>query len=68
VVLNALVLNALPSEIDADNLLRLMKTDALVQKFRDLNVWRRGDERAPHKPPWTVSMNARSASLTIGNL
>jgi hypothetical protein len=28
----------------------LTKTDALVQKFRDLNVWRRGDERAPHKP------------------
>ena len=33
-----------------DNLLALTKTDALVQKFRDLNVWRRGDERAPHKP------------------
>ena len=33
-----------------DNLLTLTKTDALVQKFRDLNVWRRGDERAPHKP------------------
>jgi putative restriction endonuclease len=28
----------------------LTKTDALVQKFGDLNVWRRGDERAPHKP------------------
>jgi len=33
-----------------DNLLTLTKTDALVRKFRDLNVWRRGDERAPHKP------------------
>src|SRR5437667_12519429 len=33
-----------------DNLLTLTKTDALVQRFRDLNVWRRGDERAPHKP------------------
>lgn len=28
----------------------LTKTDELVQRFRDLNVWRRGDERAPHKP------------------
>lgn len=28
----------------------MTKTDALVQKFRDLNVWRRGTERAPHKP------------------
>jgi putative restriction endonuclease len=28
----------------------LTKTDALLQRFRDLNVWRRGDERAPHKP------------------
>jgi putative restriction endonuclease len=26
------------------------KTDALLRQFRDLNVWRRGDERAPHKP------------------
>jgi putative restriction endonuclease len=26
------------------------KTDALLREFRDLNVWRRGDERAPHKP------------------
>jgi hypothetical protein len=33
-----------------DSLLTLTKTDALVQKFRDLNVWRHGDERAPHKP------------------
>src|SRR5215470_10827350 len=23
---------------------------ALIQRFRALNVWRRGDERAPHKP------------------
>ncbi len=28
----------------------MTKTDALLQQFRDLNVWRRGDERAPHKP------------------
>jgi putative restriction endonuclease len=28
----------------------LTKTDALIERFRDLNVWRRGDERAPHKP------------------
>jgi putative restriction endonuclease len=28
----------------------LTKTDALKAHFRDLNVWRRGDERAPHKP------------------
>ena len=28
----------------------LTKTDALIQRFRGLNVWRRGDERAPHKP------------------
>ena len=28
----------------------MTKTDALLEKFRDLNVWRRGDERAPHKP------------------
>ena len=28
----------------------MTKTDALLQRFRDLNVWRRGDERAPHKP------------------
>jgi putative restriction endonuclease len=26
------------------------KTDELLRKFRELNVWRRGDERAPHKP------------------
>jgi putative restriction endonuclease len=26
------------------------KTDALLRQFRELNVWRRGDERAPHKP------------------
>lgn len=28
----------------------MTKTDALLRQFRDLNVWRRGDERAPHKP------------------
>lgn len=28
----------------------MTKTDALLQQFRELNVWRRGDERAPHKP------------------
>jgi len=33
-----------------DDLLTLTKTDALVQKSRDLNIWRRSDERAPHKP------------------
>jgi len=26
------------------------KTDAILKQFRDLNVWRRGEERAPHKP------------------
>lgn len=26
------------------------RTDTLLRQFRDLNVWRRGDERAPHKP------------------
>jgi putative restriction endonuclease len=26
------------------------KTDALLRQFRGLNVWRRGDVRAPHKP------------------
>jgi putative restriction endonuclease len=26
------------------------KTDRLLRQFADLNVWRRGDERAPHKP------------------
>jgi len=31
-------------------LFALTKTDALIQRFRALNVWRRGDERAPHKP------------------
>ena len=28
----------------------MTKTDTLLKQFRDLNVWRRGDERAPHKP------------------
>lgn len=28
----------------------MTKTDWLLQQFEDLNVWRRGDERAPHKP------------------
>jgi putative restriction endonuclease len=28
----------------------LTKTDAIIRKFKHLNVWRRGDERAPHKP------------------
>jgi putative restriction endonuclease len=28
----------------------LTKTDAILRKFQHLNVWRRGDERAPHKP------------------
>src|SRR5215471_9580649 len=31
-------------------LFALTKTDTLIQRFRALNVWRRGDERAPHKP------------------
>jgi hypothetical protein len=31
-------------------LLPLTKTDALIQRFHGLNVWRRGDGRAPHKP------------------
>ena len=26
------------------------KTDWLLKQFGNLNVWRRGDERAPHKP------------------
>jgi hypothetical protein len=33
-----------------DNLLTLRKTDALVQKFHGLEIWRRGDGRAPRKP------------------
>ena len=28
----------------------MTKTDWLLKQFKDLNVWRRGDERAPHKP------------------
>lgn len=28
----------------------MTKTDSILKQFRDLNVWRRGDERAPHKP------------------
>ncbi len=28
----------------------MTKADGILQRFRDLNVWRRGDERAPHKP------------------
>lgn len=28
----------------------MTKVDALLQRFQDLNVWRRGGERAPHKP------------------
>jgi putative restriction endonuclease len=26
------------------------KTDSILKQFRHLNVWRRGEERAPHKP------------------
>jgi putative restriction endonuclease len=26
------------------------KTDSILRQFRELNVWRRGEERAPHKP------------------
>ena len=26
------------------------RTDWLLKQFEDLNVWRRGDERPPHKP------------------
>ena len=32
------------------DLLTVTKTDSLLQQFENLNVWRRGDERAPHKP------------------
>lgn len=28
----------------------MTKTDWLLKQFKDLNVWRRRDERAPHKP------------------
>ena len=28
----------------------MTKTDELLRRFRGLNVWHRGDERAPHKP------------------
>jgi putative restriction endonuclease len=28
----------------------MTKSDALLESFRDLNVWKRGDQRAPHKP------------------
>lgn len=28
----------------------MTKTDSILNQFRDLNVWRRGEERAPHKP------------------
>jgi putative restriction endonuclease len=28
----------------------LTKADRILGRFRELNVWRRGDERAPHKP------------------
>ena len=34
----------------------------MVQKFRDLNVWRRGDERAPHKPLLALYALARVQS------
>jgi putative restriction endonuclease len=27
-----------------------MTTDAILTRFNDLNVWRQGDKRAPHKP------------------
>src|SRR6476660_3917023 len=29
---------------------KLARADAMLEQFRGLNVWRRGDERAPHKP------------------
>jgi putative restriction endonuclease len=29
---------------------KLTAADRILQQFRDLNVWRRADERAPHKP------------------
>ena len=28
----------------------MTRTDRILEQFRELNVWRRGDERAPHKP------------------
>ncbi len=28
----------------------MTKTDSILKQFRDLNVWRRGEERASHKP------------------
>ncbi len=28
----------------------MTKTDQVLRRFRDLNVWKRGDVRAPHKP------------------
>lgn len=28
----------------------MTRTDVILNQFRDLNVWRRGEERAPHKP------------------
>ena len=40
----------------------MTKTDALVRKFSDLNVWRRGDERAPHKPLLVLYALARIQS------
>ena len=29
---------------------KLTKADRILARFRELNVWRRGEERAPHKP------------------
>ena len=28
----------------------MTKTDQILERFRHLNVWKRGDVRAPHKP------------------
>ena len=27
-----------------------MERDEIIQKFASINVWKKGDERAPHKP------------------
>ncbi len=37
-------------KLSQDSPKSVTKTDALLRLFRDLNVWRRGDQRAPHKP------------------
>jgi putative restriction endonuclease len=43
-----------------------MDSAAIVKKFDKLNIWRQGDQRAPHKPLLILYALARPNHFTLG--